>query len=97
MLKNTPHGLKRLRKNPELKAKKSENIPQGLKAGVDLIALAARVKSCSFKTRLSPRAVMARSMLLHLPDEYESAPVKLIEGACAVLAASDDRVSGIFY
>ena len=41
--------LNRLLKNPESQAEIAKNIPQGLKAALNLIVLMARLKSCPFK------------------------------------------------
>jgi hypothetical protein len=45
---------------PVVKVQIAENFPQGLKPSLDLLRLAARLKSCPFKTRLSPQAVQVR-------------------------------------
>src|ERR1035437_546218 len=51
-------NIKQLPYQPVVKVQIAENIPRGLKPVISYQAFAARLKSCPFKTRLSPRAVM---------------------------------------
>src|ERR1035437_8611504 len=50
-------NIKQLPYQPVVKVQIAENIPRGLKPVISYQAFAARLKSCPFKTRLSPRAV----------------------------------------
>src|ERR1035437_7063834 len=49
-------NIKQLPYQPVVKVQIAENIPRGLKPVISYQAFAARLKSCPFKTRLSPRA-----------------------------------------
>jgi hypothetical protein len=54
------------------KSKLPKNIPQGLKPIVSYQAFAARLKSCPFKTRLSPQAAKGWKLLQVAGDSRET-------------------------
>src|ERR1035437_448947 len=60
-------NIKQLPYQPVVKFQIAENIPRGLKPVISYQAFAARLKSCPFKTRLSPRAVNSNVGVEGLP------------------------------
>ena len=76
----SPLGLNRLRKKASCEAKLARSMPQGLKPGLYIVAFAARLKSCPFKTsgarRVFPQPVKVRFNVMAFAARLKPGPEK---------------------